>query len=175
MAVTDEHKVNRFDAAKGDLLERAASVGDDGAFIRRYYRHVAAEDLLGRDPEQVHRDALAHLDLAQTRPQGTALVRISTAPAEGAILAPTVVEVVTDDMPFLVDSVTVELERRGIDIQLVIHPQLVVRRDLNGALQELLPEVDADEAPAGAQVESWIRLEIDRQAPHEREAMRATC
>ena len=39
-----------------------------------------------------------------------------------------VVEVVTDDMPFLVDSVTMELTRLGHTVHTVIHPQLLVER-----------------------------------------------
>ncbi len=49
-----------------------------------------------------------------------------------------VVEVVTDDMPFLVDSVTNELSRQSRGIHVVIHPQVVVRRDLTGKLIEVL-------------------------------------
>ncbi len=38
--------------------------------------------------------------------------------------APAVLEVVTDDMPFLVDSLTAVVVRRGSQVQLVVHPQL---------------------------------------------------
>ncbi len=54
--------------------------------------------------------------LAQTRPQGTARVRVftPTVPEHGwSAGGHTVVEVVTDDMPFLVDSVTMALTDRG--------------------------------------------------------------
>ena len=37
--------------------------------------------------------------------------------------------VVTDDMPFLVDSVTAEVVRQGFRLEHVVHPVLVVRRD----------------------------------------------
>ena len=48
-----------------------------------------------------------------------------------------VVEVVTDDMPFLVDSVTMELNRLGHNVHVVIHPQFSVERDITGALREV--------------------------------------
>ncbi|MFD0631065.1 hypothetical protein ACFQ9X_04855 [Catenulispora yoronensis] len=55
----------------------------------------------------------------------------------------TVVEIVTDDMPFLVDSVTSELSRQDRGIHVIIHPVLHVRRDLTGALLEVLaPDQD---------------------------------
>ncbi len=81
-----------------------------------------------------------------------------------------VVEVVTDDMPFLVDSVTNELTRQGRGIHVVIHPQFVVRRDVTGKLIEVLSDPvggdlpqDASDLPHDAHVESWIHVEIDRE------------
>ena len=65
----------------------------------------------------------------RTRPQGTAQVRVFTpAVSEDGWTAGghSVVEVVTDDMPFLVDSVTMELTRQQRDVHVVIHPQFDV-------------------------------------------------
>jgi glutamate dehydrogenase len=79
-----------------------------GRFIRRYYRHVAAEDVVGRDPVDVYGAAMSHKQLASHRPRPAAPYAgvhpdglRSTA---GAVGAHRPVEVVTDDMPFLVDS-----------------------------------------------------------------------
>ena len=80
-----------------------------------------------------------------------------------------VVEVVTDDMPFLVDSVTNELSRQGRGIHVVIHPQVVVRRDVTGKLHRgRWTPVATREAARGRcrttrVVESWIHVEIDRE------------
>ena len=76
-----------------------------------------------------------------------------------------VVEVVTDDMPFLVDSVTNELSRQGRGIHVVIHPQVVVRRDVTGKLIEVLQDLARRRrrCPHDALVESWIHVEIDRE------------
>ncbi len=84
----------------------------------------------------------------------------------------TAVEVVTDDMPFLTDSVTMELSRRGFGVHLLIHPVLQVRRDAEGRLQEVLAaQPDGDD---GAIAESVIHAEIDRQSgPRELEELRA--
>ncbi len=43
-----------------------------------------------------------------------------------------VLEIVNDDMPFLVDSVVGELNQRGLDIRLFVHPVFVVERDPAG-------------------------------------------
>jgi len=148
--------------AGGERLERVLGV---------YYRHMATEDLLARRPEDLLGAALSHKDLALSRPVGTANVRVFTPRVEedGWSCGHTVIEIVTDDMQFLVDSVISELSRQDRAVHLVVHPQLVVRRDAVGELQEIL-DIDALNGPDalagaefGAGIESWIHVEIDRQ------------
>ena len=74
--------------------------------------------------------------------------------------AHTAVEIVTDDMPFLVDSAIGALAARGLDASLLVHPELVVRRAGLGALEEIVLGVEPDQARQGELVESWIRIEI---------------
>jgi glutamate dehydrogenase len=164
---------NRFEESKADLIARAVEVGEhgragesDARFLRRYYRLVAADDIVGRDPVDVFGAALSNRELATTRPQGTANVRVFTPTVEehGWASGHTVVEVVTDDMPFLVDSVTSYLAQSGSSIHLVIHPQLVVRRTITGHIIEVLEEAPGDPLPGDALVESWMHVEIDRQS-----------
>ncbi len=135
------------------------------AFLQRYYLHTAPEDLADRDPVDVFGAAFSHYRLAETRPQGTANVRVHTPTVEenGWTCSHTVVEVVMDDMPFLVDSVTNELTRQGRGIHVVIHPQVIVRRDLTGKLIEVLTTPPAGELPHDAYTESWIHVQIDRE------------
>ena len=175
--------LTRLDDAKSDVLDRAAEVGEHSratgrplgageresaperrAFLERYYRHVPAEDLVGRDPVDVFGVATSHRQLSALRQEGTSNVRVFTPTLEehGWSSGHTVVEVVTDDMPFLVDSVVAELTREDRSIHLIVHPQMVARRDLNGDLAEL-PDVEASAAPPGTVVESWIHVEIDRE------------
>ncbi|MSW44114.1 MAG: NAD-glutamate dehydrogenase, partial [Actinobacteria bacterium] len=79
----------------------------------------------------------------------------------------TVAAIVTDDMPFLVDSVTAALTEEGRVIRLVMHPQLVVERDSEGNLLGILDlEVD-DPRPEGAVAESWMCFRMDRDFAHE--------
>ena len=82
--------------------------------LRAFYRHVAPEDLLERDATDLYGAVMAQLRLAAERPQGTASVRVFTPSVSvngWSAGGHTVVEVVTDDMPFLVDSVSMALER----------------------------------------------------------------
>ena len=104
------------------------------SFVRQYYHRVPAEDLAARDPLDLYGAAVAHWNLAQQRLPGRAKVRVDNPVFEqhGWKSAHTVVEIVTDDMPFLVDSVTMELSRQGYSIDLMIHPVIRVRRDQRG-------------------------------------------
>ncbi|MER6152043.1 NAD-glutamate dehydrogenase [Streptomyces hirsutus] len=178
----------KLDEAKAELLEKAARVAENSpaggklptgttdkgmpdrdtvlAFLQRYYLHTAPEDLVGRDPVDVFGAAFSHLRLAENRPQGTANVRVHTPTVEenGWTCSHSVVEVVTDDMPFLVDSVTNELTRQGRGIHVVIHPQVVVRRDLTGKLIEVSAAPAGGELPHDAHIESWIHVESDRES-----------
>ena len=74
-----------------------------------------------------------------------------------------VVDIVTDDMPYLVDSVTTELNRHEAEIQLLVHPLLRVRRDVTGALRGILGvcgDIDQDQPGGGELTESWIHVEL---------------
>jgi glutamate dehydrogenase len=152
-----EDMQTKLDEAKAELLARAARVAENSpaggqppvqgpgpetltAYLQHYYLHTPPEDLADRDPVDVFGAALSHYRLAEARPQGTANVRVHTPTVEehGWTCSHSVVEVVTDDMPFLVDSVTNELTRQGRGIHVVIHPQVIVRRDITGKLIELL-------------------------------------
>ncbi len=72
----------------------------------------------------------------------------------------TAVEIVIDDMPFLVDSIGIELNRRGFGVHLIIHPVIQVRRDGEGNLLEVLPHGAEAE---GTLAESVIHVEVARQ------------
>ncbi|HWG60577.1 MAG TPA: NAD-glutamate dehydrogenase [Streptosporangiaceae bacterium] len=139
----------------------AARVGDMDGYLRAYYRHVPEENLAAAGPERVAAVALDQASLAAQRPQGRALVKVRPA-GEGATLgdARTVVDIVTDDMPFVVDSVTMELARHDLDSDRIIHPQLQVRRDVAGALRCVDGPIDTDRRSAEDVTESWTHIEI---------------
>ncbi len=157
--------------AKSDLISRAIAeaersvddLPDLSAFLQTYYRHVSDEGLVGRDPVDVFGAAVSQRRLATERPVGTARVRVfnPTLEANGWVSPHTVVEIVTDDMPFLVDSVTSALAQEGLSLHLVVHPQLTVERSLVGELQRLLLTREERQTP-GAIQESWMHFEVDR-------------
>ncbi len=136
------------------------------AFARIYFGAVAAEDLLERTVPDLYGAALAHLNFASRRSPGEAKVRVYTPQLEehGWASTHTVVEIVNDDMPFLVDSVSMELNRLGSGVHLIIHPVVRVRRDEGGLLLDVLPH----DAPADdCQLESFLHAEVVRETEHE--------
>ncbi|HEU5156170.1 MAG TPA: NAD-glutamate dehydrogenase [Streptosporangiaceae bacterium] len=168
---------SKLELAKDELLLRAAetcgnapgprSVPADEAlpYLRLYYQNVAPEDLLDRDPSDIYGPAMTHRALGEERPQGRAKVRVFTPTLEDHGWDPghTVVQVVTDDMPYLVDSVTMELSRHSLTTHLIIHPQLGVTRDVAGHLKAVVgvkvTDQDIDE--------SWMYIEVDRTTDRE--------
>ncbi|GGL28566.1 NAD-glutamate dehydrogenase [Phycicoccus endophyticus] len=153
--------------------EELAPDGWGSEFVERYFRHTPLDELAARPPEVFAGVAHSHLQLARHRPPGTANVRVynPTTETDGWSNPRTVLQVVTDDMPFLVDSVTGALVQAGIDIHLVVHPQLVVERD---AVGELKAVADRDitkgfrSGAVGELAESWMLLSIDREGDEER-------
>ena len=136
------------------------------AFVTGYYARVSPDDLAERKAEDLYGAAAAHLNLARRRTLGTPKVRVYNPQIEqhGWQSTHTIVEIVTDDMPFLIDSVRMVLNRRGYTSHLVIHPVMRFRREEDGRVGGLLPLDDAQEDSI---VEAVIHIEGDRQTEPE--------
>ena len=104
-------------------------------------------------------DMLAWASIRIPGADGETLVRAWTPDLPG--ISYSVVEIVTDDMPFLVDSVTSELTREGRAIQLVAHPLFAATRDAAGHLTGV-EELDGADSKKGLIPESWMRIHIER-------------
>ncbi len=146
---------------KTDLLsEVAASAATNelpyaSAFIEKYCNAIDAEDFIARDAQTWRSVALDHLKFGSEFQTGAPKMRIFTPSADSN----TIIEFVNDDMPFLVDSILMEINRQAIETRLLIHPLFATQRDDHGALITLV----AHNAPtAGAMIESWIHVEIER-------------
>ncbi len=138
------------------------------SFVRQYFRWVPAEDLAGRGTLDLYGMAVAHWQLAQQRAPGAAEIRVYNPSFEqhGWQSTHTVIDIVSDDMPFVVDSVTIELGRREVGIHLIIHPVIGVRRDGEGRLLDVLATSGADATDAIG--ESVLHAEVDRVTSPER-------
>ncbi len=140
----------------------AGQIAPCESFVRQYYHWVPAEDLADRNPLDLYGAAVAHWNLAQHREPGESKVRVYNPDFEqhGWQSPHTVIEIVTDDMPFIVDSVTMELGRLGYGIDLVIHPVIRVRRDAEGQLIEVL---EHDATAEDMIRESILHVEVGRE------------
>ncbi|HEY3179718.1 MAG TPA: NAD-glutamate dehydrogenase, partial [Casimicrobiaceae bacterium] len=129
------------------------------AFIERYYGQVDPEDLLERQPADLYGAALSHWNFASKREPGRARVRVFNPSIEehGWQSTHTIVEIVNDDMPFLVDSVAMEVNRHGLTLHLVNHPIVAVERTADGTLSGL-----AADGSKTRRLESFIHVEVDR-------------
>ncbi|MEV4517505.1 NAD-glutamate dehydrogenase [Dactylosporangium sp. NPDC049525] len=140
-----------------DAVVLAAAQDADPELVARYWHLVPDEELAGCQVAWMVEATRSHLELAQQRVPGELKLRLSTSVAGGTSL-----EIVTDDMPFLVDSVTSALSSRNIDVNMLVHPLVVVRRAPLGALDRVRADLEPEDAAPGDIVESWIRIEVDR-------------
>lgn len=157
----------------GRLIDRivaAATKGEKGAaaqrlerFVRHYFEHVPPQDIEAETAANLAGLVRAHHALGKQRRPGKAHVRVYNPDAkkDGWSAGHSIVEIVNDDMPFLVDSVTAELNRQDLDVYLAIHPIYKLRRDAKGTLSAVLalgePDVDT-------LTESWMHLQITEQS-----------
>ena len=128
-------------------------------FAVRYFQDVDAEDLAERQPADLYGAMLSHWNFARKREPGRVRVRVlnPTLEEHGWQSTHTVVEIVNDDMPFLVDSVTMEVNRHGLTLHLIMHPIVAVDRGPDGTLTGLASAEAKD-----AWCESFIHVEVDR-------------
>ena len=137
-------------AEQRDAIER---------FVKAYFQQVAPEELIERRVDDLYGAALSHWNFARKREAGKPKLRVfnPTVEEHGWQSTHTVIEIVNDDMPFLVDSVTMEVNRHGLTLHLIIHPIMLARRRDDGESVELPAEPGDGVAP-----ESLMHIEIDR-------------
>ncbi|HUL57373.1 MAG TPA: hypothetical protein VLT60_10265, partial [Usitatibacter sp.] len=137
----------------------SAAAKEARAFVAHYYDNVDPEDMADRVPEDLYGAAMAHLSFARTFASGQPKLRVYNPRSEehGWSSPHTVIEIVNDDMPFLVDSVTMEVNRQGYTLHLFNHPIFSTKRDAEGHLGSF-------GAPAkDGKHESLIHVEVDRE------------
>ncbi|WP_237065870.1 NAD-glutamate dehydrogenase [Microbulbifer guangxiensis] len=135
------------------------------AFAEQFLHQYPLEDLVGRRLVDVYGCIYTWWDFIQQRPAGRPKVRVFNPRLEddGWQCSHTVVAVLQRDMPFLVDSVRIEVNRRDTVIHSIKSTVMQLRRDKKGRLQELLPRLHSGQEPeAGASTEALIYVEINR-------------
>lgn len=145
-----------------NLAEKQAKLVS--AFVRQYYSNVALEDLGGRSVVDLYGAMLSHWNLIYQRAKGETKVRVfnPTFEQDGWQSSHTIVEVAIDDMPFLVDSIRMEINRAGFGVHFMLHlGGMHLQRNAQHQVTEVLPpdaqiDCSTSEAP--------IYVELDRQS-----------
>lgn len=119
---------------------------------------LPAADLEDLDGHAFFAVAVGLLGFMDTRRPGQVALRLFNPDQErdGWASSHSVLEIVNDDMPFLLDSVSMKLSALGIGIHQLIHPIIAVDRDADGRLTQL---------GQGGLTESVMHFQIDRQDP----------
>ena len=159
----------------GKVLTYAESrLGPDEAktvteFIKLYYANASPDDVVEIPVETLYGAALSAWKLAAKRAPAAVKIQIlnPNLSEHGWSSTHTVIQIINDDMPFLVDSVGNALAYLKHKVHLVIHPTMYVCRDSEGRLTRVFDRsgVGADEEArkVGATLESIMHIEIDEQ------------
>ncbi|MDR3300738.1 MAG: NAD-glutamate dehydrogenase [Candidatus Accumulibacter sp.] len=129
------------------------------AHLERYFAAIDADNFLDVNLGELHGAAIQHTRSGQSRQAEQTVVTLYTPDFDrhGWHSPHTVIDIVTDDMSFLVDSITMVIHNRGLVIHRLIHPVFGIERDTAGVFQG-----SAERGAPGTRAESWIHLEIDR-------------
>ncbi|HEY2524542.1 MAG TPA: NAD-glutamate dehydrogenase domain-containing protein, partial [Candidatus Binataceae bacterium] len=138
-------------AAAAALVRREPGIPAD--FIEKFFGRAAPDDLERYQPEQLAAIAVQSWATFAARRQGTAKVRLAAAAMTPGVTA---LDIINDDMPFLVDSVIGELTERGLAVLLLVHPVFLVERDQAGTLTGF-----EDSRHGEGRRESFIHIHID--------------
>ena len=150
----------RIGAAAKLLHGDKTNVPDD--FAALLFGRAAPEDLVAYDAAEIAALAREAFAFLSTRKPDEPKIRFEQPDAAdgGHLKSISVIEIVNDDMPFLVDSVMAELTERGLATRLVVHPILVVERDKKTGKLASAPR-EAGNGHGGAR-ESFIHIHVAR-------------
>lgn len=129
------------------------------SFFPIYFEEAEHGDLRRFSSLDLFGAAIAHYNFAKKRTVGLHKARIYNPDFErdGWQTTHSVIEIVTDDVPFLIDSVTMFLTRHNLTLHLLVHPVLSVER---GAQGDVMSVRRAQER--SLPLESFIHVQMDR-------------
>ena len=133
-------------------------------FLQHYFANTAPDDLAILTPADAFQLAYQHWRFAQTRARNKTLLRVYN---PEYCSSHSVIEIITDNRPFLIDSISMALSQQDWLANIIIHPVFVVERDREGQLKKLkAPELH--QAERNSRRESFLYWQIDREPDTER-------
>lgn len=163
-----QQKADLVDQVVGRVQQRMQ--GDKAAmaerFIRQFFANVPPDDITGHSPDNLYGMALSFWNFAAQRGPDETKSRVFTPSFEdyGWHTPHTVLEIVTNDRAFLVDSVTQALNERGLTVYLIVHPILWISRDADGQVAGLGTGSDDAGATDDGVAESFMQIHINEQS-----------
>ncbi|RUO25712.1 NAD-glutamate dehydrogenase [Aliidiomarina minuta] len=136
-------------------------------FAQRLYRTVSRDDLKGRDESNMYGAVIGlwhSFNNYESNSKATIKVYNPEVSKHGWESPHTIIEIIQTDMPFMVDSVRMALNRSGIAAHLLLHTPLVHKRDKQGNVTEVLP---AGQTSKSGQTDTVFLIEVDRQVDNE--------
>jgi glutamate dehydrogenase len=164
-ALTDQVISNlesRLSASKAKMAAR---------YVTLCFRRVPIEDLAVEAPSTLATIVIRQLGFLVRREPEEILVRVFNpgTDSEGWESKHTIVEMINDDMPFLVDTAALTLSEMGLAVHLIIHPVIQIGRNARGRLTAVYPRKSSKGKP-----ESVIQFQVDRRTePAELEEIKA--
>ena len=160
------------DAVRGKaaLLQAVQDILGDGKGERRaaqaryfaeaFLRRVPTTDVEDVEPAQLAALIERLMRFAGRRETGERRIRAYNPEQDGDgwTSAHTVVEMVNDDMPFLVDTANLVMSELNLGVHVIVHPVIHVQRDRLGRLRGFHATAEGKGEP-----ESFIHLQVDRQ------------
>jgi glutamate dehydrogenase len=135
------------------------------SLLRAWRQSVAREDWHSFDQTGLSRACTEQLRFGLQRRRRQTLLRVVAAP-DATDASYSTIELVVDDMPFLIDTLGMTLAQLGLSARMIVHPVLRVGRDAAGRVRTLEPEIDAQRDPQrdarDGMTESWQYWRIDR-------------
>ena len=157
----DKQKRALTKKVKADLESRlnASNAELAGKYVEQYFRRIPIEDLVVEAPSTLATVAIRQLEFLARRQVGEMLLRVFNPKSsrEGWESSHTIIEMVNDDMPFLVDTAALMLSEMGLGIHLIVHPVIRVGRDKKGNLTALYPKKSRK-----GKAESVMQFHVDR-------------
>ena len=136
-----------------------------GPFIAAYFENTDPDEITARGPATLFAQANAHWRLLDApRADHTPKIRVfnPTLAEDGFVSEHTVVQIVNDNMPFLVDSVTMAINLSGRTAHWIVHPLMSVTRNAKDGIASVSTVAAAKAAGRNDPVESLIMVECDR-------------
>ena len=143
-----------------DALEALRATPATAEFAALLYGDSMPDGLGAMSPAWLAGNAGAAFAFIGEKPYAGHKVRVRSGPADAGGDKPCVIEILNDDMPFLVDSVMGELQARGLGVRQLLHPTFKALRDAAGRLTTL--QGPGDKNWSDGRQESYIAIYLDK-------------